>query len=174
MKMYKLFLCAATSGLLLGASGAAMAVDCPTGLIVGQRVTDITIVGQSCHIEDTLVDGNVTITNSLAINMVDVEVQGNVSVTGPAGNTSRTTLTRVDSYSGNVDVSGHAFALVSGTIARGAGGVGTGNLSVNTNTLAGVYSNVVEGDLTCADNGELREFFNRVKGTENCTEATAE
>ena len=167
MKLQKMFLSVATGGLLLGASGAAMAVDCPSGFIIGQRVADITIDGQVCHIEDTIVDGNVTITNSPNINMFDVEVQGGVSVTGPAGNTSNTSVVRVDSFGGNIDVNGHATAIVSACLARG-GVDGTGNMTVNNNTGAVVYSNVVFGNLTCTGNVEADETFNRVYGTENC------
>ena len=169
MKFQKLFLTTATGCLLLGASGAAMAVDCPSGFIIGARVTDITIDGQPCHIEDTIVDGNVTITNSPNINMFDVEVAGNVSVTGPAGNTSNTSLSRVDSFGGNIDVNGHAIAIVSACIARG-GVAGTGNVTVNNNLAAAVVSNVVVGDLNCAGNGELEDTFNRVYGTDDCRE----
>jgi hypothetical protein len=144
-----------------------MAVDCPKGFIIGQAVDEIVINGQVCHIEDTVVDGNVTITNSPDIDMIDVEVRGNVTVTGGAN--TNATLARVDSFSGDIDVSGHATAIVVGCIARGAGtAADNGNMVVNNNTAAVVYTNLAVGNLTCTGNTELDEYFNRVYGTENC------
>ena len=167
MKYQKLLVSAATACLLVGVSSAAMAVDCPNGFIIGQSVDEIVINGQVCHIEDTVVDGNVTITNSPDVDMIDVQVTGNVTVTGGAN--TNATLARVDSFSGSIDVSGHASAIVTACIARGAGtAADNGNMVVNNNTAAVVYTNLVVGNLTCTGNTELDEYFNRVYGTENC------
>ena len=172
MKLHKLFLSAATVGLLLGGSGAAMAQvvdDCADGFIIGEQVDEIQIDGVACHIEEVLVNGNVTVTNSPALTMIDVEVKGSVSATGPAGQTGRVSMTRVDSFGGNIDVTGHAGAIVSACITRGGGeAADNGNMTVSNNTGAIIYSNVVVGDLTCTGNTQQDAFFNRVYGTENC------
>ena len=171
MKFQKLFLRVATGCLLVSASGVAMAqtVDCAGGTIIGQQVDEIVINGQPCYIEDTTVNGNVTVTDSPDLDMINVEVKGNVSVQGSVSVTEggSATLLRVDSFSGNIDVSGHSVAIVGACIVRGAT-AGSGNMTVNNNAGAVVYSNVVVGNLTCTGNIELDQSFNRVYGTENC------
>ena len=175
MKVHKLFMIVATGGLLVGASGAAMAQtvdDCADGIIVGESVDGIAFDARACHIEDVLVNGNVTITNSPAIEMLDVEVKGGVSVTGGGG---RTTLTRVDAFGGNIDLSGLGFVTVIGNITqRGGEAADSGNLTINNNASAFVQANVVAGNLTCSGNTTLREFFNRVFGEENCPPPAAQ
>ena len=166
MNLQKLCLIVVTGGcLLLGASGAAMAVGCPLGFIIGERVAEIEINGQSCTIIDTEVAGDVTVTNSPDIEMYKVDVVGSVTVT--EGDFA--TLVEVDSFRGSMVVSGYDKATVVECLVRGGDSAANdGNMTVNNNATAVVHNNIVVGDLTCAGNTELDSYFNRVYGTENC------
>jgi hypothetical protein len=70
MKSQKLIVIAAIVCLLVGASGAAMALDCADGVIQGEEgeplvvEEDIIIEGQSCSIKDVEVAGNIEVINS--------------------------------------------------------------------------------------------------------------
>jgi hypothetical protein len=158
--------------LLLGASGAAMAVDCPDGSIVLQEVDEIVINGQPCYINDVVVAGDVTITDSPNVDMIDVDVNGTVVVTGTGVENAElnATLVNIDVFAGDIQVDGQATAIVAGSILRAGGGPETGNLVVNNNAAAIVRSNLVPGDLTCDGNLELDANLNRVFGTEDCIE----
>jgi len=171
MKSQKLLIGAATACLLVGTSGAAMAVDCAGGIISFQEVDEIVINGQPCFIQDVVVTGDVTVTDSPDVDMIDVEVGGTVLVTGTVENAElNATLVRTDVFAGNLLIDGQATAIVVGNILRGGGGPESGDLLVNNNVAAIVRSNVVVGDLGCTDNLELDENFNRVYGTDDCFE----
>jgi hypothetical protein len=55
MKFQKLILSAATACLIVGASGAAMAVDCAGGVIAYAQVEEIIIDKEVCFIHKVLV-----------------------------------------------------------------------------------------------------------------------
>ena len=151
-----MFVNAATACLLLGASGASMAVDCADGTIVGQTVDEIVVDGRSCHVEDVVVQGNVTVTNSEKFALIDSNVGGALRVTG--GRNARIILNEI--ASGSVDVSNNELAAVLANIAPGT-------MLVNSNAHAEVVRNVVT-NLTCTANLRLDSRANEVAGVNNC------
>ena len=136
--MQKLFLSVATGGFLLGASGAAMAVGCPDGTIIGQTVDEIVINGEICVIFQTRVTGKVEITNSPILEMTFTDVGGPVTITGDPL-ISRVTVARVDVLQGNLTIAGSLLAVIAGN------DLGNGNLVVNNNAAATIYRNDVRG-----------------------------
>jgi hypothetical protein len=88
MKIQKILVSAAIVCLLVGASGAAMAVDtCENGVIAGTdeaplEVDEIKIDGRSCFVNNVIVSGDVTVTNSEDFAMIDSVVKGSVRVLG--------------------------------------------------------------------------------------------
>jgi len=80
MKPLKLLVSIATVCLLVGASSAAMAVGCPTGAIEDITVAEIIIDGKSCFIHDVIVQGNIIVTNTEEVTIVDSEVSGSVQL----------------------------------------------------------------------------------------------
>lgn len=170
MKLYKQFLTATTGCLLLSAAGAAMAVDCPRGFIRETTVPSIEIDGQVCVIDDVVVQGAVTVTNSPELFMSDVDVGGPLTVTGGES----AIFLRVDVKSGDFSVTGAKLAVVgANTVQGGPAPDGTvvpgGNLLVNDNIGAAVQSNAANGNITCTGNTELDAFDNIASGTINCT-----
>ena len=82
MKLQKLLVSVATVCLLVGASSTAMAVGCPTGAIENQTVAEITVEGESCFINEVIVQGDVLVTNSEDLIMIKTTVQGDIRVIG--------------------------------------------------------------------------------------------
>ena len=83
MKSLKLLISAAIVCLLVGASGAAMAVDivdCAGGVIANQEVDQITVDGEDCIISNVTVTGDIEVTNSDTLVMVSNNVVGNIRV----------------------------------------------------------------------------------------------
>ncbi len=106
MKSLRLLACASTACLFLGTSGAAMAVGCPTGTLVGVTVDEIVIDGQSCYIEGVIVNGDVTVTNSEAITVVASVINGNLRVgSGEFANIGANQVGLADGITGDVLVS---------------------------------------------------------------------
>lgn len=158
MKYQKLFLSAALGCLLVGGSGAAMAVDCAGGRIVYTTVPEIVIDGQPCFIQEVIVEGSVQITNSPELSMFDVDVGGPVTVTG--GNSNN--IVRTDVLIGNLGVTGSLATIVAGNTVQ------AGDLVVNNNTAAVVQRNAVNGNIQCVGNTELDALGNRATGTVDC------
>ena len=157
MKSQKLLIGAATACLLVGTSGAAMAVGCPTGRIMFKTVPEIVIDGEACFIYAVTVEGNVTVTNSPVLNMSFTDVGGSVKVQEG----ENVTVLVVDILKGDLVVSGYEGAAVVGNE------LDEGNLNVENNVGAAVSRNKVNGNITCTGNGELEATGNRATGTVN-------
>jgi hypothetical protein len=158
MKFQKLILSAATAFLMVGGSGAAMAVDCANGRIIFETVPEIVIDGQSCFIYAVTVEGKVTVTNSPVLNMSFTNVGGPMTIK----NGENASVFRVDVLKGNLVVNNYDAAVVlSNTVKDGV-------LKVNNNLLAVVWRNTVTGNIKCTGNEELEAAGNRATGTEDC------
>ena len=108
MKIQRLILSAVTAWLMVGASSAAMAVDCPNGRIIFDTVPEIVIDGQSCFIYAVTVEGKVKITNSPVLNMSFTDVGGPMTIE----NGENAVIIRVDVLVGNLRVSDYESATV--------------------------------------------------------------
>ena len=82
MKSLKWLLSVAIVCLFVGASSTAMADGCPGGAIENQTVAEITVEGESCFINEVIVQGNVLVTNSEDLIMIGNTVQGDIRVIG--------------------------------------------------------------------------------------------
>jgi len=159
MKFRKLLISAATTCLLAGASGAAVAVDCAGGVIAYKSVPEISFTGQPCVINDVVVSGQINIKGSPELTIVDTDVGGQVQVTEGLGSA---TIVRVDILKGNMAITGNKAAIVGGNTIQ------QGNLFVNGNTAAIVQQNAVNGNISCSGNAELDSLGNRSAGTDSC------
>jgi len=159
MKFRKLLISTTTTCLLAGASGAAVAVDCTGGIISYKSVPEIVITGQPCVINDVVVSGQIKVTGSPELTIVDTDTGGPVEVTGGLGSA---TIVRVDVLKGGMTVDGNKVAVVGGNTLQ------AGNLVVNNNTAAVVQRNAVNGTITCTGNPELDSLGNRSTGAANC------
>jgi len=170
MKTQKLIVIAAIVCLLVGASSAAMAVNCDGGVIQGTRETplevdEIVIDGQSCFVKDVIVTGDVTVTDSEDFVMIDVKVLGNARVThGQEAIIFASTFGVVEgdpATNSNLLVKNNARVYVLVNIV-------TGSMFVNTNFKADVKKNAVAGNLLCSGNQRLDSFENEVAGESEC------
>lgn len=157
MKIWKLLLSAATACLLVGGSGAAMAVDCADGSIIYDRVDEIVINGQDCYIHNTLVIGSVKVQNSASFILIDSTVGGEVKVTdsGTAILVGNSVLDGGLQASRN-DYSGVVLNIVSNSI------------WVNDNLQADVVRNVAGINILCSGNDKLDSFLNQAGGELDC------
>ena len=78
----KLFVSALTSCVLVGAPGAAMAVNnCPGEYLSGVIEDDVVILfGTSCVIEDATVNGDITSSEAKDVAVVNSGVRGNIKI----------------------------------------------------------------------------------------------
>ncbi len=169
MKTQKLIVIVAIVCLLVGASSAAMAVDCAGGVIQGTEeepleVDEIVIDGQSCFVNNVIVTGDVTVADSEDFTMIDCNVRGNAKVT----------------QSREVIIFGTTFGVVEGETTNSnllvinndrvyvLINIVTGSMFVNTNLKADVKKNAVVGNLLCRDNQRLDSFENEVGGESQC------
>ena len=84
MKFQKLLCSAAIVCVSFGTSGAALAADCGSGVILRRIVNRVTVpVGQDCTIYESVVEKGITATGSSIINIVDSRIIGDVTVTKP-------------------------------------------------------------------------------------------
>ena len=173
----KLFLNVAAGGLLLGASGAAMAVGCPEGRIIFETVDEIVIDGQPCLVYETVVAGKIQVTNSPQFEITFSEVGGPITIQGrgaTAADSENVTVFRTDVLNGDVEVTDFETAVVARNV------LNNGNLKVNNNLGAVVGRNTVNGtppetgNIECTGNTELDARGNRAAGVDGCTEAEAQ
>lgn len=128
MKLQKLIISAATTCLLVGASGGAMARnDCPpSGFLVGETVEEFVIdedVGTSCTVVSTQVNGDVLVSS------------------GSGGFIMKASI-----VNGNVQVSDTlVVSLVDNQVLRPANVDSGGNLAVGSTGDALVVNNIVSG-----------------------------
>jgi len=168
MKIQKILVSAAIVCLLVGASGAAMAVNtCEDGVIAGTEevpleVDEIKIDGRSCFVNNVIVSGDVTVTNSEDFAMIDSAVKGSVRVLGcrnaiVVGNNvgsfeSAETVTNL-----LVSRNDHAWVMLN---------IVSNVLAVNLNSKADVKKNAA-AILLCAGNRRLDSFENEA-AEQNC------
>jgi hypothetical protein len=161
MKSLKLFVSVATLCLLVGASGTAMAVDCLGGAIEGTEgepleVDEITVDGRSCFINDVIVAGNVVVTNSEDLVMIDNDVRGRIRVIGGRN------ATLVGNEAANIVVSQNETATLALNRARRT-------IRVNGNVRkATVKRNFAIIAIICRNNGRLDSFENESTGDVEC------
>ena len=156
MKYTKIIVNAVAACLLAGASVAAMAVGCPEGFIENVEVDEIIIDGQSCFINDVIVNGNVLVTNSEDLIMTDNVVKGRVRILE-----GRTAIVSRNDIAKRLVVSRNERAIVILNIV-------IGSALVNTNDKADVKKNAVGLFLRCKRNRRLDSFQNEVAGQEDC------
>jgi hypothetical protein len=141
MKTQKLIVIAAIVCLLVGASGAAIAQEaCAEGILSGTEEEslvvdgDIIIDGRSCFINNVNVSGDVTVTNSEDLSMVDNRVAGNVRITE-----GRNVTIIGNTIGGDID-SGDPFAF--------------SDLVVSNNRRAAIYLNIVTDTIAVINNNK--------------------
>ena len=154
MKSQKLIVLASAACLLLGVSGAAMAVDCATGNIIGQTVDAIEIDGQSCYMERVVVTGDVTVIISEDLTMYRVDVGGTIRVIG-GGSAILVANT-----------AGEGIAARNNETASLLANIAVINIRVINNLKATVKKNVT-ATLVCRDNHRLDAFENEA-AVDNC------
>jgi len=156
---------------MLGASGAAIAVGCPEGRIISETVDEIVVNGQPCLVYETVVEGQVLVTNSPQFEITFSEVGGPISIQGVGAQvelSENVTVLRTDILLGNLTVTGFETAIVAGNT------LNNGNLTVNNNLGAVVVRNAVNGippatgNIECTGNIELESPGNRAAGVDNC------
>ena len=156
MKIQKLFLSFATAFLMVGASGAAMAVDCASGIIAYAQVEEIIIDGQTCFIHKVLVEKNVDVKGG-SLTMIDSTVGGTVFVRN--GNQA---VILFNTIAGDfLKVKNKKFAVVVANIVNG-------NIVVSENDFARVNENAAAGNITCENNIEEDSVGNRAGGKDRC------
>jgi hypothetical protein len=139
-----------------------MAVDC-TGPIIGETVDAVESTGQNCLIRDSVILGDVTITDSPVTHMWSNRVGGRVQIVG--GGRASVILNVLESVDNALF---HTFNAADLRIV--AGNIVAGSLTVNNNLGALVEENVVGGNLTCTGNAELDSGTNDVGGVSNCVD----
>ena len=188
MKSQKLFVIATIVCLLVGVSGAAMAVDCgPEGgsivggtydeivitdfvscKVVGVYVTDRVLVNGADQFTmiNSLVDGNVRVINTKTAVLVDNTVNGGRLVA--KGNLTSTVLRNI--VTGGTIVVSDDTCEQEQSVLVAQNLIFTGNLRINCNEKADVKDNkVTNGSITCRENDRLDSIGNvALDGTVNC------
>jgi hypothetical protein len=169
MKSQKLIIGAATACLLVGTSGAAMAVDtCEDGTIQHMEVDEIVVTDRSCFIDDVFVSGNITATGGEMLQIVNSHINGSVTVTG-----FQNALVNVNEVlDGFILVEENTNVWVSGNRVDSINGTSSNNIAVNSNEKAEVNRNISDGDIECDANGGLIAWFNVAGGALACNSVT--
>jgi hypothetical protein len=171
MKSQKLIVSIAIVFLLASASGAMADADCQGGVLEGTELDplviddDLVIDGQTCFINNVIVKGNVTVTNSETITMIDNVIEGNLHV----------------SRGREAVILGNTIGIVDGELATNSNlvikrndrvwmllNIVTGSAKVNRNDKADVKKNAVTLILLCRGNRRLDSFQNEVGVEEVC------
>jgi hypothetical protein len=157
MKSLKLFVSVAIVCLLVGASGAAMAVEeCLDGILEGEIVDDIIIENRSCVIDDATVTGTIQVTNAEEITIIGSKVSGRVLV-----QQSRYATVAGNKFERNLVVRNNETAIVAANRAPGR------KIRVNSNFTATVKKNVSDV-LICKGNTRLNSVRNQ-NNEEDCS-----
>jgi len=154
MKFQKLLVIAAISCLLVGATGAAMAgpelptdSDCPLGIILNAAVNNLTVVNGDCLVRDSIIAGNVIVSNGPddVFVMREVVIGGSLEVRGGS-----VVITGAILSSANFKVVGAVDTVVSDTL------IESGNMIFRRNERLFIYRNVVNnGSIRCKNNIDL-------------------
>ena len=171
MKSKKMFVSAAISCLLAGASGASMAVDCPSGFILNETVDEIRIDGGTgCSILDTIVIGDVIVNSTIRFFMKSSRVLGRIEVRGGEDTAIVETTVSDGTLPDRIVVQGASGdTLLSNNVLAGDGNmVVSDNLGEGAEVL--IYSNEVGGDIRCQNNepGAELALANIAGGTITC------
>ncbi len=187
MKVQNLLVNTLVGCLLMGASGAAMAVGCPNGSIIGGVVDEIVIerVGQEsldCIVVNVTVMGRVRVVGADQFTMMGSRIGGvlraqesnSVALVGNevwggdivASSNLHSSVIQNTINGGNMKVNKNSMtATVVENLVR------NGNLVVNANEKADVIDNFVGGNIVCLNNDRLDSFFNMATGTiEECSD----
>jgi hypothetical protein len=159
MKFPKLFVSALTSCVLVGAPGAAMAVNnCPGEYLSGVIEGDVVILfGTSCVIEDATINGNITATEAKDVAVVNTGVLGNIKIDDGES------ATVYQSAAKNIRLRRNAIAVAFDSRANS-------NLVVNGNGIARVKQNGAVDSIICRRNLSLDASRNSTEGEEDCRE----
>ena len=160
MKSQKLLIIGAIVCMLLGVSGgAAMATGCGDGLIQDETFDGSLIIdGEPCAIISSAIQGDVIVTNSPHVLLLNNKIGGNLQVkdAGVANVIANTV------FSGEIDVteSDTANVIENETL--------IGHIRVTFNQNALVQKNISKDGLFCVENTVLSEFLNIAGGTDLC------
>ena len=164
--------------LLMGASGAAMAVGCPTGSIIGGVVSEIVIegTGADCTVVNVTVMGRVRVVGVGQFTMIGSRVGGVLRVKesasaalvanevwrGPlvASLNLHSTVFQNVVHSGDITVNKNSMTA---TVVENS--IMSGNMLVKDNRNADVIENSVGGNIRCPRNASLNSFANSATGT---------
>jgi hypothetical protein len=157
MNIQKLILSAVTACLMVGASGAAMAVDCD-GIIADETVQNVTVgTGASCIVTNSNVRGTFVATGASVVVLTDNNIDGQVLIEDSAV----VAVEDNDIWDGNLIVRDNDQVAVTDNNVQGI-------IRVNRNTLAKVTRNSSEVSIVCRINTELDAAFNRAGGNVDC------
>lgn len=166
METQRILVKAAAVCLLLGASSAAMAVNCPVGIIVGKTVDEITVDGTNCFISDVVVLGGITVSNGGELVVRETRVFGDVRIE----NTSDIGFFDNEIVDGNVIVDGARVVYVAGNILIRSGR--PRRLVVRNNLSDGegvIWNNIVEeGRIRCRNNNGVVGALNNIASSVQC------
>jgi len=168
MKFQKLLVIVAISCLLVGASGAAMAgpelpsdSDCLLGIIQNAAVNNLTVVNGDCLVQDSIIVGNVKVSNADGDVFVlrDSIVNGRVRIEGGA-----VSITGTEVITSNLVVKETTQVVVRNTLVR------VGNMRFESNDYVLLISNTVgDGNIRCVKNNlELAVQNILPNGVETC------
>ena len=167
MKIQKLLARTLFGCLLVGASGAAMAVppirdsSCPRGVVINEVVRNLTVDGD-CLVAGTIVTGNITVNNagtSAVFALRDTTVNGSVSVTGGS-----VIIRRTEVINSNLVVEDTISTAVHDTMVQAV------SMRFEGNTRVLISSNVVNaGNIQCLNNQAELSVGNLIfDGVETC------
>ena len=172
MKTQKLIVIGAIVCLLVSAPGAAMASECLAGYIINEIVEFLTVSGTDCFVTDTIVLGDVKVTNSPNFVMLNSRVYGSVTVTGGGAVIGETTVANGASQAKIL-----VEETINDTVILNNVVHGTGDMVIRNNIYDDpesqssviVYENIVGGDITCANNTKVLAIGNiAAQGIRGC------
>ena len=153
----KLFVSALTSCVLVGAPGAAMAVNnCPGEYLSGVIEDDVVILfGTSCVIEDATVNGDITSSEAKDVAVVNSGVRGNIKIIDGESATVYGSAAR------NIRLRRNIVAVAFDSRANR-------NIVVNGNDIARVKQSDAVRSIICRRNLNLDASRNSTEGEEDC------
>jgi hypothetical protein len=163
MRIQKLLISAATSCFLVGASGAAVAADCAAGVINNRTVNNLKVTGTNCYVSETIVKGNVTVTDSPNFAMINNRVLGKITITGGGA----VLLKDNELFDDRIRVDGTGIVWIFSN--RLQGDPTTSNMVLkNSADEVEIFNNTVDGNLVCENNSFQLASGNAVGGTNTC------
>lgn len=165
MKFHKLLVSAATVCLLTvisgcgGNSGDDTTTDfCLDGFIVNLTVGDVIVNGRECFILDTVVLGDVQVSDSASFTISKSRVLGSISVSG----SEQANVIDNRIFNNSIDIrTSDVVTIVNNTVEDNDG---VSNLFLTSNTSVGIYHNTVDGSITCINNATVKSSGNVASG----------